>query len=95
MRRDSNLDLCLSPMAPSSSSPSTTCHQNLMDIEPAMRQQHLTIFYNGRISVCDVTEFQVCPRLETEEQSTISHVSFLYLPRGQNTRINRNPPPRK
>ncbi|KAL9361201.1 hypothetical protein Peur_043986 [Populus x canadensis] len=44
-------------MAPSSSSPPATCHQNLMD-EPAMRHQHLTIFYDGRISVCDVTEFQ-------------------------------------
>ncbi|CAK7340367.1 unnamed protein product [Dovyalis caffra] len=26
--------------------------------EPTMSQQHITIFYNGRISVCDVTEFQ-------------------------------------
>jgi hypothetical protein len=27
--------------------------------EPAMRQQHLTISCKEKISVCDVTEFQV------------------------------------
>ncbi|KAJ0081549.1 hypothetical protein Patl1_10044 [Pistacia atlantica] len=71
MKRNCNLELCLLP--PSAAAAALEAeygglhhphNQNIMDQEssssPHINQppQQLTIFYNGRVCVCDVTEFQ-------------------------------------
>ncbi|KAF5194827.1 Tify 5a [Thalictrum thalictroides] len=76
MRRNCNLDLCLVP--PSSSSSSICVHDDFIDgkkkeVSNENQQQTMTIFYNGKICVCDVTELQAKAILhhaykETEER---------------------------
>nr|DAD37404.1 TPA_asm: hypothetical protein HUJ06_008045 [Nelumbo nucifera] len=70
MRRSCNLDLCLFPIGslPSNDSGSgssssgepikTPEQQQQQQAQQQQQQQQLTIFYNGRVCVCDVTEFQ-------------------------------------
>ncbi|XP_058071484.1 protein TIFY 5A-like [Magnolia sinica] len=58
MGRNCNLELRLLPAgtgAQLSSSPSSAASRSQ---EESIRNSHLTIFYNGRVSVCDVTELQ-------------------------------------
>ncbi|KAI3860763.1 hypothetical protein MKW92_042953 [Papaver armeniacum] len=56
MRRNCNFELCLVP--PSSSAIDTYSHHNSMTEGSDESPQHLTIFFDGRVSVCDVTELQ-------------------------------------
>ncbi|XP_044497271.1 protein TIFY 5A-like isoform X2 [Mangifera indica] len=70
MKRNCNLELCLLPSSSSSSAAASEPeyghphHLQNMDQESSSSQhssqpsQQLTIFYNGRVCVCDVTEFQ-------------------------------------
>ncbi|OUZ99369.1 Tify [Macleaya cordata] len=59
MRRNCNLDLCLLPPSSSSipSSDSYSTDQSMIEGSDESPQQ-LTIFFDGRICVCDVTELQ-------------------------------------
>ncbi|RZC45417.1 hypothetical protein C5167_038369 [Papaver somniferum] len=56
LRRNCNFELCLVP--PSSSAIDTYSHHNSMTEGSDESPQHLTIFFDGRVSVCDVTELQ-------------------------------------
>ncbi|XP_057462211.1 protein TIFY 5A-like [Actinidia eriantha] len=57
MRRNCNLELRLVP--PSSSLHTVDYNQSMSPKDQRQKeQQQLTIFYNGRVSVCDVTELQ-------------------------------------
>ncbi|XP_044496700.1 uncharacterized protein LOC123219053 isoform X2 [Mangifera indica] len=70
MKRNCNLELCLLPSSSSSSAAASEPeyghphHLQNMDQESSSSQhssqpsQQLTMFYNGRVCVCDVTEFQ-------------------------------------
>ncbi|XP_044460866.1 protein TIFY 5A-like [Mangifera indica] len=73
MKRNCNLELCLLPPSSTTAALEEEYsgrrhrhhHQNIMDQESSssphyinQRPQQLTIFYNGRVCVCDVTEFQ-------------------------------------
>ncbi|XP_044496699.1 uncharacterized protein LOC123219053 isoform X1 [Mangifera indica] len=71
MKRNCNLELCLLPSSSSSSAAASEPEyghphhlQNIRDQESSSSQhssqpsQQLTMFYNGRVCVCDVTEFQ-------------------------------------
>ncbi|XP_039004428.1 protein TIFY 5A-like isoform X2 [Hibiscus syriacus] len=49
MRRNCNLELRLLP---------STCAGDILEERSENQQQQLTIFYNGRVCVCDVTELQ-------------------------------------
>ncbi|PIA41635.1 hypothetical protein AQUCO_02200220v1 [Aquilegia coerulea] len=76
MRRNCNLDLCLVPPTPSSS----ISVNDFMKKEGSNvnQQQLMTIFYNGKICVSDVTEFQARAILyhaykETEERLKSPH----------------------
>ncbi|XP_068655989.1 protein TIFY 5A-like [Aristolochia californica] len=82
MGRFFNLDLCLLPTGsassdPASSSDASSPSQELRisrsEITPMESSQQITIFYNGRVCVCDVTEIQaraiLCmAKRETEER---------------------------
>ncbi|KAL5731742.1 hypothetical protein ACHQM5_004442 [Ranunculus cassubicifolius] len=55
MRRNMNLDLCLS--SPSSSNSGSSSGERKKEQESGETQlQRMTIFYNGKVSVCDATE---------------------------------------
>ena len=54
MRRNCNLELRLSPTTTATAAASSSSADN-----GSLQSQQLTIFYNGRICVCDVTELQV------------------------------------
>ncbi|XP_026428749.1 uncharacterized protein LOC113324667 [Papaver somniferum] len=56
MRRKCNFELFLVP--PSSSAIDTYSHHNSMTEGSDESPQHLTIFFDGRVSVCDITKLQ-------------------------------------
>lgn len=62
MRRNCNLELRLFPYSASlpsnNGSPQQKHHQEQEQEQEQHQQQLMTIFYNGKICVCDVTEFQ-------------------------------------
>ncbi|KAF8391065.1 hypothetical protein HHK36_023365 [Tetracentron sinense] len=60
LRRNTKLDLCLRPSAflPATFSGTCTGTGNMKNGSTESPQQQLTIFYNGRVCVCDVTELQ-------------------------------------
>nr|GMD09221.1 protein TIFY 5A-like [Ipomoea batatas] len=58
MRRNCNLELRLSPSSDYHSSPSTLLTKSTIS-EDIRQQQQLTIFYDGKIVSCDVTEIQL------------------------------------
>ncbi|XP_010275855.1 PREDICTED: protein TIFY 5A [Nelumbo nucifera] len=66
LRRNCNLDLCLFPLGsrPSSDSDNSSLSeasirtQRQQEQAQQQKQQQLTIFYNGRVCVCDVTDLQ-------------------------------------
>ncbi|XP_068655587.1 protein TIFY 5A [Aristolochia californica] len=61
MGRSYNLDLCLLPTAVYSnvsSSPSQELCKSRSEIRPLENSQQITMFYNGRVCACDVTEIQ-------------------------------------
>ncbi|XP_042479249.1 protein TIFY 5A-like [Macadamia integrifolia] len=73
-RRNCNLDLMLTPAGMDSVPVTTDSGNNSMTHRSAETpQQRLTIFYNGQVSACDVTELQaraiIClARREMEEK---------------------------
>ncbi|KAF9588840.1 hypothetical protein IFM89_017676 [Coptis chinensis] len=81
MRRNCNLDLCLVPPAAALSTSGGDAGRDSMNKEIREKQhQQLTIFYNGRINVLDVTEFQARAiiyhaRRETDEKLRSPHDS--------------------
>ncbi|XXG74764.1 hypothetical protein AAC387_Pa07g3397 [Persea americana] len=57
MGRGCNLDLCLLPAGIEANPPSPDSIVSRLE-DSTGNEQKLTIFYNGRVSVCDVTELQ-------------------------------------
>ncbi|KAF8370198.1 hypothetical protein HHK36_031766 [Tetracentron sinense] len=58
LRRNTKLDLCLRPSGSLPANFSGTGTGNMKNGSTESLQQQLTIFYNGRVCVCDVTELQ-------------------------------------
>ncbi|KAH9749467.1 protein TIFY 5A [Citrus sinensis] len=93
MRRNYNLELRLLPYSDSLSSEDFSLaagygHNLTMgesSVSPQNQQQQLTIFYNGQVCICDVTEFQAKAILllasrEMEPASPANPESQLYSP---------------
>ncbi|KAM7500563.1 hypothetical protein LguiA_024977 [Lonicera macranthoides] len=100
MRRNCNLELCL---VPPSTNNDNNHHQALMNMFNGTgvekKDQQLTIFYNGRITACDVTELQaraiiLLASKEMEESKTptspplMTLQSQLYSPSGSSTGLS-------
>ncbi|XP_058097563.1 protein TIFY 5A-like [Magnolia sinica] len=86
MGRNCNLELRLFPAGVDADHPSPDSSQ-LSSEESVKNSQQLTIFYNGRICICDVTEFQAREILcfanqEMHEKQTV-HRPDLLLPSHQ------------
>ncbi|XXG66035.1 hypothetical protein AAC387_Pa05g3590 [Persea americana] len=67
MGRECNLDLCLLPAGNEANIQSPDSVESRSE-EPMENSQKLTIFYNGRVSVCNVTEFQAGAILRLAKQ---------------------------
>ncbi|KAI8524404.1 hypothetical protein RHMOL_Rhmol13G0147600 [Rhododendron molle] len=58
MKRNCNLDLRLVPPSAALRFPDSDDNRHQEEDEERREQQPLTIFYNGKVCVCDVTELQ-------------------------------------
>nr|AIY25009.1 JAZ8 [Hevea brasiliensis] len=58
MRRNCNLELQLFPFSDPDHHPPVLEEKETSDEQSPQHSQQLTIFYNGRVCVCDVTELQ-------------------------------------